>query len=392
DGRAILLGEQLTPDGHRVDIQLKGSGRTRFSRGGDGRAALGPMLREHLIGEAMHELGIPTTRSLAVATTGEAVRRETPLPGAILTRVASSHLRVGTFEYAGARQDPALLRALADYTIERHAPECADTETPHLGLLDRVIEGQAALIARWMLVGFVHGVMNTDNAALSGETIDYGPCAFLDTYDPNTVFSSIDHHGRYAYGQQPVIGQWNMARFAETLLPLIDPTPEVAVEHAQASIERFVDRYEHHWLAGMKAKLGWVTDEPDDAERIAHFLGILQERRGDFTNTFRALTAGTLDEQPAFAEWLTDWRQRIARQPIESAEVTALQERHNPAVIPRNHLVEAALDAAWQDGDLGPFEQLSDALRDPYDHRRERADVQRPAPADSPPYRTFGGT
>src|SRR5215210_5024855 len=287
DGRAILLGEHRTPSGRLVDIQLKGSGRTRFSRGGDGRAALGPMLREYIISEAMHALGIPTTRSLAVVTTGESVYRERVLQGAVLTRVAASHIRVGTMQWAAAHDDEGATRALADYTRARHYPELADTPEPYVALFEAILARQASLVARWQLVGFIHGVMNTDNMALSGETIDYGPCAFMDTYDPATVFSSIDHGGRYAYGNQPSIAQWNLARLAEAMLPLFDRNADQAVERATAALDRFPDLFERHRLDGMRAKLGLFTREPDDEALVTDLLAWMERASADFTNTFR---------------------------------------------------------------------------------------------------------
>ena len=298
DGRAILLGEQITPSGDRVDIQLKGAGQTRFSRRGDGRAALGPMLREYIISEAMHALGIPTTRSLAVAKTGEPVYRETVLDGAVLTRVAASHIRVGTMQWAAAHDDQEAVRALADYTRARHYPELADSPEPHIALFDAILERQARLIARWQLVGFIHGVMNTDNMALSGETIDYGPCAFMDRYDPATVFSSIDHGGRYAYGNQPAIAQWNLARLAEAMLPLFDRDADRAVERATAALDRFPDLFEQHWLDGMRAKLGLFTQEEEDKALVDDLLAWMQQRSADFTNTFRALTTRAPARRP----------------------------------------------------------------------------------------------
>jgi uncharacterized protein YdiU (UPF0061 family) len=393
DGRAILLGEHLTAAGRRVDVQWKGAGPTPYSRGGDGRAALGPMLREYVVSEALHALGIPTTRSLAVATTGEPVFRATRLPGAVLTRVAASHLRVGTFEFAAAKEDPALLRALADYTLDRHFPALAEAENRYAALLEAVVERQASLLARWLLVGFVHGVQNTDNVALSGETLDYGPCAFLDAYDPATVFSSIDRQGRYAYGRQPPIGLWNLSRFAETLIPLLDAVPETALERAQEAIDAFAERFQRHWFSGMKAKLGWVTDEPEDSARIDRLLELLHERRGDFTNAFRALSADALPEDdPAYGGWLEDWRARIARQPLAKPEILAGMRAHNPAVIPRNHKVEEALDAAWQRDDYGPLHRLLAVLAEPYAPSADVADYRQPAPPGGPAYQTFCGT
>lgn len=396
DGRAILLGEQITPDGTRVDVQLKGAGPTPYSRRGDGRAALGPMLRELVIGEAMHALGIPTSRALAVVSTGEPVYRERPLPGAVLTRVAASHLRVGTFEWAAAHRDPSALQALADYTIRRHYPALADVDAPYLALFDAVVERQARLIAQWQLVGFIHGVMNTDNMSLAGETIDYGPCAFMDTYDPATVFSSIDVQGRYAYGNQPAIAQWNLARLAEAMLPLLDADRPRGIELANASIGRFEERFQHHWIAGMRAKLGLVTEEPDDAALVEALLAWMHETRADVTNTFRQLsTAGApvapAEADAAFEVWQAKWQARLARQPLPPGDVTALMQRHNPAVIPRNHKVEEALTAATE-GEVGPLERLIAALAAPYDHARVRPEFSSPPAPDGPPYHTFCGT
>ena len=397
DGRAILLGEQITLDGHRVDVQLKGAGPTPYSRRGDGRAALGPMLRELVVSEAMHALGIPTSRSLAVVSNGEPVYRERPLPGAVLTRVAASHLRVGTFEWAAAHRDPAALIALADYTVCRHYPEVAGVDRPYLALFDAVAEHQAALIAQWQLVGFIHGVMNTDNMALSGETLDYGPCAFMDTYDPATVFSSIDAQGRYAYVNQPAIAQWNLARLAEAMLPLFDADQARGIEVANASIARFDARFQHHWLTGMRAKLGLFTADPDDAALVAALLTWMQSTRADFTNTFRMLcTAGAADElaqaDAVFRAWHRQWQTRIERQPQSPAEAVAQMQRSNPAVVPRNHKVEEALAAATDEGDLGPVERLMAALANPYDHTRSRPEFSSPPPPGGHPYRTFCGT
>ncbi|HUR56853.1 MAG TPA: YdiU family protein [Opitutaceae bacterium] len=395
DGRAILLGEQITPRGERFDIQLKGGGPTPFARRGDGRAGLGPMLREYIISEAMHALGIPTTRSLAVAATGEEVWRETVLPGAVLTRVAASHLRVGTFEWAAARKDDAPLRALVDYAWRRHFPEVADKDNPARALLESVIERQAALIARWMLVGFVHGVMNTDNMAISGETIDYGPCAFMDAYDPATVFSSIDAHGRYAYGNQPGIAQWNLARLAETLLPLMHAEEESAVAMATEALGTFAQRFQQHWLAGMRRKLGLFTDDPEDGALIEMLLASMQQAKADFTNTFAGLdheappkAAEGLGEE--FARWHARWRARLGRQPQSLAEAEKLRQAHNPAFIPRNQLVEAALAAAQQN-DLSVMGRLLEVLAAPYDHTRVAPEYREPAPA-SAGYQTYCGT
>ncbi|WP_127531798.1 protein adenylyltransferase SelO [Paenibacillus kobensis] len=405
DGRAMLLGEHMTPHGERVDIQLKGSGRTPYSRGGDGRAALGPMLREYIISEAMHALGIPTTRSLAVVTTGEPVYRETELPGAVLTRVAASHIRVGTFQYAAQWRTTEELRDLADYTLERHYPEAeagAEAgENRYLTLLMEVIKRQAALIAQWQLVGFIHGVMNTDNMAISGETIDYGPCAFMDAFDPATVFSSIDTQGRYAYGNQPQIGAWNLARFAETLLPLLHDDMEQAIELAQDAISGFAEQYYAHWLAGMKAKLGLFQHEEDEAdeELVKELLGLMQRHRADYTNTFRALTLGeheavrsALGESEEYAQWHARWQARLGRQPESVDAARDLMRRSNPAVIPRNHRVEEALDAAVEQGDYSVMERLLAALSKPYAYSPEQ-DVYCELPSSTGlPYRTFCGT
>jgi uncharacterized protein YdiU (UPF0061 family) len=396
DGRAILLGEQITPSGDRVDIQLKGAGPTRFSRRGDGRAALGPMLREYIISEAMHALGIPTTRSLAVAVTGEPVYRERVLEGAVLTRVAASHIRVGTMQWASAHDDQVALRALADYTRARHYPEVAGAVDPYLALFEAILARQAALIARWQLVGFIHGVMNTDNMALSGETIDYGPCAFMDSYDPATVFSSIDEGGRYAYGNQPPIAQWNLARLAEAMLPLFDPDANRAVERATAALDRFPALFEQHWLDGMRAKLGLLSQESDDAALVNQLLEWMQQRSADFTNTFRSLTAGRVPEpaDPAdvqFAAWHSRWQARRRRQPQSPAEGAALMRRHNPAVIPRNHKVEEALLAATSADDFTVMARLLEVLATPYDHDREVTGFDAPGPTGGG-YRTFCGT
>jgi len=393
DGRAILLGEQITPAGDRVDIQLKGPGRTPFSTRGDGRAAVGPMLREYVVSEAMHALGIPTTRSLAVVATGEAVYRDRRLDGAVLTRVAASHIRVGTMQWAAAHQDREALQALADYTLARHYPELATAPQRHLALFDAILERQARLIARWQLVGFIHGVMNTDNMALSGETIDYGPCAFMDRYDPATVFSSIDSGGRYAYANQPPIAQWNLARLAEAMLPLFDDDADRAAEQATARLAHFADRYVQHWIDGMRAKLGLFTAEDGDRALVDDLLAWMHDRSADFTNTFVSLTRNLpLAEADADADaWHRRWMDRRARQPQSPAEATTLMRRHNPAVIPRNQHVEAALQAATADGDLSVMARLLDVLATPYDHDRDAGPFSAPG-ADAAPYRTFCGT
>jgi uncharacterized protein YdiU (UPF0061 family) len=396
DGRAILLGEQITPCGDRLDIQLKGAGQTRFARRGDGRAALGPMLREYIISEAMHALGIPTTRSLAVVTTGEPVYREEVLQGAVLTRVAASHIRVGTMQWAAAHNDQAATRALADYTGARHYPELADSPEPYVALFEAILARQASLIARWQLVGFVHGVMNTDNMALSGETIDYGPCAFMDAYDPATVFSSIDASGRYAYGNQPAIAQWNLARLAEAILPLFDPDVDRAVERATSALDRFPALFDQYWLDGMRAKLGLFTRERDDEALVNDLLAWMQRRSADFTNTFRLITAGRLlaqptDTDPEVEGWYRRLEARRVRQPQSSAEADTLMRRHNPAFIPRNHKVEEALSAATGSEDPSVMARLLQVLATPYDHERDLPAFSAPSVADGP-YRTFCGT
>ena len=388
DGRAILLGEHLTPSGERLDVQLKGSGRTPFSRRGDGRAALGPMLREYIISEAMHALGIPTTRSLAVATTGEMVYRDTALPGAVLTRIAASHIRVGTFEYLAATRNTEALRALAEHTQKRHYPDLSVES--HRALLEVIIDRQAGLVARWMLVGFIHGVMNTDNMALSGETIDYGPCAFMDTYDPETVFSSIDRQGRYAYGNQPRIAHWNLARLAETFVPLLDDDEAQGVEIAKEILGIFPERFESHWLGGMREKLGLFNAESEDLGLAGELLEIMAREKWDFTNTFRNLNPAA--EAPELGAWQAKWKARLSRQAQPVDEVIARMRKSNPAVIPRNHKVEEALAAAVDSGDLRPMHRLLEALANPFEDNPEKQGYRDPAPVGSDPYQTFCGT
>jgi uncharacterized protein YdiU (UPF0061 family) len=402
DGRAILLGEQLTPRGERFDIQLKGPGRTPYSRGGDGRAALGPMLREYIISEAMHALGIPTTRSLTVATTGERVYRETPLPGAVLTRVASSHIRVGTVEFAAAMGDLENLRALADYTARRHYPALAvgGTETRSVALLEAILQRQAMLIARWQLVGFIHGVMNTDNMALSGETIDYGPCAFMDVYHPATVFSSIDHQGRYAFANQPIIAHWNLSRLASAMLPLLHTNEEEAVAIANEVLGTFPELYQKHWMDGMRAKLGLFDPQPGDQELVERLLTIMQEQRMDFTNTFRDLSADltTADAPLApprneeFKTWRARWQERLRQQPQDLSEAQSLMRRHNPAFIPRNHKVEEALAAATDQGNVSVARNLLEVLARPFAYDVHLPEYRTPPLASDTPYQTFCGT
>lgn len=396
DGRAILLGEHRTPSGHLVDIQLKGAGPTQFSRRGDGRAALGPMLREYIISEAMAALGIPTTRSLAVVTTGETVYRATRLPGAVLTRVAASHIRVGTFEYLAARKDAANLRMLADYTINRHYPELADTPEKYLEFFRAVQDRQASLIARWQLVGFIHGVMNTDNMAISGETIDYGPCAFMNTYRPDTVFSSIDHGGRYAYGNQPSIAHWNLARFAETLLPLLHPDQEQAVAIAVEALGQYPALFEQYWLEGMRRKLGLRSVESGDRELVQSLLDWMDKSQVDFTNTFRDLSsdgapAGDRYQDPEFLVWYSQWQTRLSHEDRPISLACAAMRSVNPAIIPRNHRVEEALSAAEDHDDLSVLHRLLEVLAKPYSTGANSAPYQEPPPDDCG-YQTFCGT
>ena len=390
DGRAILLGEHLGPDEKRWDVQLKGAGRTAYSRRGDGRAALGPMLREYIISEAMHGLRIPTTRSLAVAATGESVFRGEDLPGAVLTRIAASHIRVGTFEYAAMEQNAAALRELAEYTIQRHCPELAGVSNPYRSFLGEVIERQASLVAKWMLVGFIHGVMNTDNMALSGETIDYGPCAFMDTYDPATVFSSIDRNGRYAYANQPGIAHWNLARFAEVLLPLLDSDENTAIEVAKESLGIFPKIFQQQWLSGMRAKLGLFTEEEGDIALIESLLEWMHRSRSDYTNTLRLLDPEIVST--ANPTWHADWCFRLGRQSQTPEEVRQQMRLHNPVVIPRNHKVEEALDAATSAGDYGPLHRLLGALKNPFDEGLEKDGYREPSLNGSAGYQTFCGT
>lgn len=397
DGRALLLGEQITPQGERFDIQLKGSGRTPYSRGGDGRAAVGPMLREYMISEAMHALGIPTTRSLAVTATGESIIREAMQPGAVLTRVAASHVRVGTFQYAAGRGSIEELRELADYTLQRHYPEIDGDGNRYLSFLQAVIKRQASLIAKWQLVGFIHGVMNTDNMAISGETIDYGPCAFMDAFDPATVFSSIDTHGRYAYGNQPRIAVWNLARFAETLLPLLHEDEEQSVVLAEEALSDFTGLFHEYWMAGMRAKLGIFNEESEDEALVKDLLDIMQQNGADFTNTFVALTFDRMEDSglscsKEFAEWRERWQARLERQEESKSASQQLMRDSNPAIIPRNHRVEEALAAAVNDGDYSVMQRLLAALANPYAHSPEQAEYAAPPESSNVPYRTFCGT
>lgn len=402
DGRAILLGEVVGQDGIRRDVQLKGAGRTVFSRGGDGRAALGPVLREYLVSEAMHALGIPTTRSLAAVATGEPVYREDELPGAVLTRVAASHIRVGTFQYFAARGDVDALQQLTAYVINRHYPDAHDAPVPALALLAAVVDRQAQLVARWLQVGFIHGVMNTDNMSIAGETIDYGPCAFMDRYDPQTVFSFIDRHGRYAFGNQPTIAQWNLARLAETLLPLIHEDPDHAIPQATEVVQTFTERFQHHWLTGMRQKLGLTTQDDADLALVQELLDAMQLAEADYTLTFRRLgDAHPLCDAPPevlalfssspepLQAWWPRWQARLAQEPEAPDARRTAMHAVNPALIPRNHLVEATLAAAF-DGDESPFWHLFNALQRPYE------EPLNPHYTEVPPrvcgYNTFCGT
>jgi uncharacterized protein YdiU (UPF0061 family) len=394
DGRAVVLGEHLTPSGQRLDLQFKGSGRTPYSRGGDGRAALGPMLREYILSEAMHSLGIPTTRSLAVVTTGERVMRENELPGAILTRIASSHIRVGTFEFASLHEDKAITQALLDYLINRHFPSVKNKENRALALLEATVEQQADLITHWMRVGFIHGVMNTDNMALSGETIDYGPCAFMDIFAPDTVFSSIDHKGRYAYANQPFIAQWNLARLAESLLPLMHDEREDAIGMAEDTLNAFESVYKAKWLTMMASKLGLVQAEEGDEKLITDLLDWMHQNGTDFTNTFRDLSSKQLPDEKAyttesFQSWHARWQKRLGKEDLNSS--LALRKSVNPVVIPRNHKVEEALQAGEEE-DLEPFHDLLKALENPYEDGDHLTPYQAPPKPDEKVHQTFCGT
>ncbi|MFC5759315.1 protein adenylyltransferase SelO [Rhizobium sp. GCM10022189] len=404
DGRAILLGEVIDRSGKRRDIQLKGAGQTPFSRRGDGRAALGPVLREYIVSEAMSALGIPATRALAAVLTGEGVRREEILPGAVFARVAASHIRVGTFQYLAATGDEDGVKVLADHVIERHYPALKAAENPYLALYEAVCDRQAALIARWLQVGFIHGVMNTDNMAISGETIDFGPCAFMDSYDPMTVFSSIDQHGRYAYANQPGIGQWNLARLGEALLPLIDPDRDKAIEQANAVIKAYGERFHAFWLQGMRGKIGLASAEDGDLELVQALLALMQAQGADFTLAFRRLSAlagdpeaeaafvSSFREPAAAVEWLAQWRERLARDAQAPGERAAAMKRVNPAFIARNHRVEQAIEAAVEDGDFSLFEALLAVLSKPYEEQPAFAAYMDPPKPEERVLQTFCGT
>ncbi|MCX8253538.1 hypothetical protein RHAL1_02005 [Beijerinckiaceae bacterium RH AL1] len=402
DGRAVLLGEVVDRHGRRRDIQLKGSGPTPYSRMGDGRAAVGPVLREYLVSEAMAALGIPTTRALAAVATGETIHRERRLPGAVLTRVAASHIRVGTFEYHAARGDTDAVKLLADHVITRHYPDLAGAQNPYRALLSGVAERQADLVARWLLVGFVHGVMNTDNTSVSGETIDYGPCAFIDGYDPGAVYSSIDHGGRYAYANQPRIMHWNLARFAETLLPLLDEDQDKAVAAAHEALAIFPTRFEAAWHAGLRGKLGLAEAREGDRELANDLLALMGESRADFTLTFRGLSeaadGGDIERvrelfvnPTALDPWVARWRARLAAEGRDPSSTAAAMRAINPAYIPRNFHVEAALEAAGERGDLAPFEALLAVLSRPFEEQ-PGCERYKASPEPNTPYRTFCGT
>lgn len=396
DGRAVLLGEYITKDGERIDIQLKGSGITPYSRGGDGKATLGPMLREYIISEGMYALGIPTTRSLAVVSTSEEIVREELLPGAILTRVAKSHIRVGTFQFVSRLGNIEYLKKLADYTLDRHFKGEYEGN-PYEFLLNKVIEGQAELIAKWQLVGFIHGVMNTDNMSISGEGIDYGPCAFMDTYDPSTVFSSIDLNGRYAYENQPGIGGWNLARFTESILPLLDEDKEKAIEIANNALSKYNDMYLNNWYSGMRKKLGLFNKEEVDKDLVDSLLSIMQKYKADYTNTFLNLTLGTLTNMPIFEseefkKWYSLWQERLERQKESKEDIKNLMKKNNPIVIPRNHRVEEALEAAVKRNDYSVMQNLLDVLKTPYDYSNINEEYLKLPEKNSCRYKTYCGT
>ncbi len=399
DGRAILLGEVIDSGGARRDIQLKGSGRTPFSRGGDGRAAVGPVLREYLVSETMAALGIPTTRALAAVATGEMVRRESMLPGAVLTRVASSHIRVGTFQFFASRGDVEGVRTLADHVIARHYPEAAGEARPYRALLEGVVRAQAELIPQWLLVGFIHGVMNTDNSSVAGETIDYGPCAFLDEYDPKAVFSSIDSYGRYAYANQPAIAEWNLVRLAECLLPLLADDTEAASAEANAALDLFAPAFERAYHAGLRRKLGLLTERDGDAELAGDLLLAMAANMADFTNTFRGLSEGNDDavralfsDPAAFDAWAPRWRQRLHDEGATPASRRAAMLAANPAYIPRNHRVEAVIRAAVDRGDFAPFEEVLAVLANPFDTQPGSELYAQPPEAHERVHATFCGT
>ena len=404
DGRAILLGEIVNNGGCRFDIQLKGSGQTSYSRSGDGRAPLGAVIREYIISEAMHSLNIPTTRSLAIIVTGELVSRETLLPGGILTRIASSHLRVGTFEYFAASDDQENLQLLADYSINRHFPNIKKSNLRYQTFLESVCDRQAALIAKWMHVGFVHGVMNSDNASISGETIDYGPCAFMDSYDPATVFSSIDHHGRYAYGNQPNIAQWNIACLGECLLPLIHPDRNKAIGIAEEILDSFQDKFRKYWLSGMYKKIGLTQNEPEDINLLEQLLELMKENKTDYTLTFRYLSDAIENDtgnsnfekqflsQNKISEWLVSWRKRLKIQSASFKKIKMSMQKENPAFIPRNHRIEKAIYEAVDNNDYSYMDHLILLLNKPYQDQPNNSEYMHPPEKPDHNYQTFCGT
>ena len=402
DGRALLLGEVIDAHNQRHDIQLKGSGLTPFSRGGDGKSALGPVLREYLISEAMYKLSIPTTRALAAVATGEYVYRETPLPGGILTRVAASHIRIGTFQFGATLGEVSKLRELADYSIARHYPDKLNDKNPYLEFFKAVSNSQASLVARWMSVGFIHGVMNTDNMTISGETIDYGPCAFMDNYAADTVFSSIDSQGRYAYANQPLILSWNLTRLAETLIPLVDPNVDRAVELLKEVIETIAPLYESYWLTEMRSKIGLSSEEAQDLELINELLSVMEKSNADFTLVFRSLSDALLgnaeairklfDNSSSFNIWLERWLQRIELDTIDKESIAKTMDQVNPIYIPRNHKVEEALRAAVLEADMIPFSKLLEVLSNPYEEIKGKEGYASPAPITGIKYQTFCGT
>ncbi|SCH88815.1 protein adenylyltransferase SelO [Romboutsia sp. 1001713B170207_170306_H8] len=396
DGRALLIGEQITPLGERYDIQLKGSGKTPYSRGGDGRAALGPMLREYIISEAMYGLGIPTTRSLAVVKTGDPVIREDIKKGAILTRVASSHIRFGTFQYVSSFGSHQQLKDLADYCLKRHFPHIKDDSNKYINLLNEVIKSQASLVSKWQCVGFIHGVMNTDNMTISGETIDYGPCAFMDEYNPNTVFSSIDRNGRYSYKNQPIMTEWNLCRFAESLLPLLNEDRNKAIQIAQNAISNFSEIYYSNWISIMRSKLGLFDEEVEDKSIIKDLLNMMEKYNEDYTNTFISLTfdnnkESSMYNSQEFKYWYKLWQERLQRQGKSKEMVKGLMMNSNPAVIPRNHRVEEALDAANK-GNLNVMKRLLEVLSKPYEHSKKQEEYSKLPKPSNCPYRTYCGT
>ena len=397
DGRAILLGEFISRNGQRFDIQLKGAGKTKYSRGGDGKAALGPMLREYIISEGMYGLKIPTTRSLAVISTGENVIREEILEGALLVRIAKSHIRVGTFQFARNFGDVEDLKKLADYTLNRHFKKDTYEGNPYLYLLKEVINNQAKLISKWQLVGFIHGVMNTDNMTISGETIDYGPCAFMDSYDINTVFSSIDINGRYAYGNQPKIGVWNLTRFAESLLPLLDDDIDNAIKIAEEALSNYGKLYNEYYFNGMRAKLGLFNKEEEDENLILSLLTIMNKFKADYTNTFLNLTLGNLEEMSIFKsddfkKWYESWQARLAKQNKSRDEIKKLMQSNNPTVIPRNYIVENAIKAAVNNNDYSVINKFLEALKNPYDYSNISEEYSKIPEVPSCPYKTYCGT